>query len=327
MHTSHLVTPTAAETPNTHQHQHPHHGYQNHNYHYNSPQYHSSSSSSSSSINNNNPNYIPHDQSTTNFTNSNPTHHLYTSATTNPTHINSGTPSTSPQHKFAPARRLAARQTLRLQIPKQQGDTYGFQNACNAGVNAASSNYYKYSPSQLPPAPILKRNTTTPTTAYHTKNSLPKSASPLESHKLPNVVCSSASPSPQLSSTSALHYNGSNGGLSIQTATATPTSSANKFLNLRKPSITLNSADVRNNNGTSGSSIGSCGSDLFGFAKELSPSMDMSDHSPIFASSISPSTSSGCSPTHHINRLFSLSPSTMRSYGNVSMHFITFLLL
>ncbi|XP_067643876.1 NAD(+) hydrolase sarm1 isoform X5 [Eurosta solidaginis] len=80
---------------------------------------------------------------------------------------------------------------------------------------------------------------------------------------------------------------------------------------------------MRNNNcGNSTGSIGSSSSDLFGFGKELSPSMDMSDHSPIFAefsSSISPSTtSSGCSPTNHINRLFSLSPSTIRSYGNMS---------
>ncbi|XP_017463652.1 PREDICTED: putative protein TPRXL, partial [Rhagoletis zephyria] len=182
----------------------------------------------------------------------------------------------------------------------------------------------------LPPAPILlKRHTATPTQSLHASSSFPKSASPLESHKLPNVVCGSSSPSSQLSSASSLLYNGSNysssSGLSIQTATATPTSGAHKFLNLRKPSITLNSADMRNgntttNNGNSSSSIGSCGSDLFGFTRELSPSIDMSEHSPIFAelaSSISPSTtSSGCSPTHHINRLFSLSPSTMRSYGN-----------
>lgn len=44
------------------------------------------------------------------------------------------------------------------------------------------------------------------------------------------------------------------------------------------------------------------------------------DHSPIFAeiaSSISPATSSA-SPSNHLNRLFNLSPSTLRNYGNVS---------
>ncbi|XP_069968192.1 NAD(+) hydrolase sarm1 isoform X3 [Bactrocera oleae] len=311
MQTSQLVTPGAAAgtTPNTN-----HHHLNNNNnnsYHYN-PHFHNTSHSSNNN-NHHTMSYTPHEQTNT-FNNTQPTHHHHNSATaTNTTTTNSNTPIAA--HKYAPARRLAARQTLRLQIPKQQGDSCG-----------APSTYYKHSPSQLPPAPILKRHQTpTPTSATHqyhsSANAFPKSASPLESHKLPNVVCSSASPSSQLSSGSSLYYNGSNGGLSIQTATATPSCGTNKFLHLRKPSITLNTADVRNNNGNSTGSIGSCGSDLFSFAKELSPSMDMSDHSPIFAeiaSSISPSTSSGCSPTHHINRLFSLSPSTIRSYGNMS---------
>ncbi|XP_036343507.1 serine-rich adhesin for platelets-like, partial [Rhagoletis pomonella] len=329
MHTPHLVTPsapTAATASAAHHHTHHH---QNNNYQHYAPHYQNNNSNSS---------YIPHDQSTTIFSKTNPTyHHTATNATTNANsnhtnntnNTNNTSSSTPSAHKFAPARRLAARQTLRLQIPKQQGDSYALQNACNGGVGgaAASSTYYKHSPSQLPPAPILKRHTATPTQSLHASSSFPKSASPLESHKLPNVVCNSSSPSSQLSSASSLLYNGSNyssSGLSIHPATATPTSGAHKFLNLRKPSITLNSADVRNgntnNNGNSSSSIGSCGSDLFGFTRELSPSIDMSEHSPIFAelaSSISPSTtSSGCSPTHHINRLFSLSPSTMRSYGN-----------
>ncbi|XP_049314585.1 NAD(+) hydrolase sarm1 isoform X5 [Bactrocera dorsalis] len=308
MQASHLVTPAAPAAAPTHQH---HLNNNNNNsYHYN-PHFHNTSHSNNN--NHHTMSYTPHEQTNT-FNSTQPTHHHHTSATaTNTNTTNSNTPTAA--HKYAPARRLAARQTLRLQIPKQQGDSYG-----------APSTYYKHSPSQLPPAPILKRHQTpTPTTATHqhhaSASAFPKSASPLESHKLPNVVCSSVSPSSQLSSGSSLYYNGSNGGLSIQTATATPTGGANKFLHLRKPSITLNSADVRNNNGNSTGSVGSCGSDLFSFTKELSPSMDISDHSPIFAeiaSSISPSTSSGCSPTHHINRLFSLSPSTIRSYGNMS---------
>ncbi|XP_055846419.1 NAD(+) hydrolase sarm1 isoform X3 [Episyrphus balteatus] len=76
-----------------------------------------------------------------------------------------------------------------------------------------------------------------------------------------------------------------------------------KFLGVRKPSITLSSADATNNN------------EMFAFAKDCSPVDHLSEDSPIFselASSISPSTSSS-SPT--FNRLFSLSPSSIRSYA------------
>ncbi|XP_037942985.1 putative uncharacterized protein DDB_G0286901 [Teleopsis dalmanni] len=195
---------------------------------------------------------------------------------------NSATTNLASTNKFAPARRLAgARQTLRLAIPKQQGDTYSLQNPCN-GTNA----FYRHSPSQLPPAPILKRNTPSPATAsVATYSHTPKSSSPLESHNLPNVTPTVLS--------------GNNGSTIV-----TPSScGSGKLLNLRKPNITLNSSDIRNNN------------DLFAFSKDLSPSVDM-EHTPMFAdiaSSISPSSGS---PTHHLNRLFNLSPSTKRSYGN-----------
>ncbi|XP_073836210.1 sterile alpha and armadillo motif isoform X9 [Musca autumnalis] len=205
-----------------------------------------------------------------------------------------GTEQQITQNKFAPARRLAARQTLRLAIPKQQGDLSYTNN--QSGI----SQFRHSSPSQLPPAPILKRNTsvsnTTPQimpspapTLVNSSSSLshshiPKSASPLESNTLPNVI------------------NNSN------CTTATPsTASSGQFLRVRNPSITLNSSDLCNN------------SDFFAFTKEFS-SPAVGDHSPIFAeiaSSISPATSSA-SPSNHLNRLFNLSPSTLRNYGNMS---------
>ncbi|XP_030081867.1 uncharacterized protein LOC115483762 [Drosophila hydei] len=74
---------------------------------------------------------------------------------------------------------------------------------------------------------------------------------PLESHKLPNVTPTcNASP---------LLYNGSGSASSI--------ASNSSFLGVRKPSLTLNSSDIRNNN------------DLFAFAKEMSPALELSDHS------------------------------------------------
>ncbi|KAH8402840.1 hypothetical protein KR222_002656 [Zaprionus bogoriensis] len=190
-------------------------------------------------------------------------------------------------NKFAPARRLAARQTLRLAIPKQQGDS-----------GAQTSNIYRQSPSQLPPAPLLKRHTA----GNSSGNSfIPKSASPLESHKLPNVTPGGGNATP-------LIYNSAQGGSG--SATSCSSSSAN-FLGVRKPSLTLNSSDIRNNN------------DLFAFAKDMSPALELNhSHSPLFtdlSSAISPANSNG-SPTHHhqLGRLFSLSPSSMRSYGNMT---------
>ncbi|XP_059224071.1 uncharacterized protein DDB_G0271670 [Stomoxys calcitrans] len=257
-------------------------------------------------------------------------------------------PSQATQHKFAPARRLAARQTLRLAIPKQQGDL-SFSSLANNNNGCVVGGVRHSSPSQLPPAPILKR---TPVVSSATPHSLiPKTASPLESHNLPNV---------QLNNGHCVTATPSSGGSSTQ------------FLRVRNPSITLNSTDLCNNN------------DFLAFAKELSsPAMGartsngntrvaaikvsaagrnashsalrvvsartsngntrvaaikvsaagrnashsalrvVSEHSPIFAeiaSSISPSTTSSASPSNHLNRLFSLSPSSLRNYGNFSFH-------
>uniref|UniRef100_A0A1I8NXJ5 Uncharacterized protein n=1 Tax=Stomoxys calcitrans TaxID=35570 RepID=A0A1I8NXJ5_STOCA len=193
-------------------------------------------------------------------------------------------PSQATQHKFAPARRLAARQTLRLAIPKQQGDL-SFSSLANNNNGCVVGGVRHSSPSQLPPAPILKR---TPVVSSATPHSLiPKTASPLESHNLPNV---------QLNNGHCVTATPSSGGSSTQ------------FLRVRNPSITLNSTDLCNNN------------DFLAFAKELS-SPAMGEHSPIFAeiaSSISPSTTSSASPSNHLNRLFSLSPSSLRNYGNMS---------
>ncbi|XP_061400195.1 uncharacterized protein LOC133335918, partial [Musca vetustissima] len=213
-----------------------------------------------------------------------------------PTTNTTTTQATQQNNKFAPARRLAARHTLRLAIPKQQGDLSYANNTVGGG---GISQFRHSSPSQLPPAPILKRNTTgastTPQVMSHvpspasvssnTYSQIPKSASPLESNNLPNAN-------------------------SCTVSTATPsTANSGQFLRVRNPSITLNSTDLCNTNNN----------DFFAFAKDMS-SPAVGDHSPIFAeiaSSMSPSTSSA-SPSNHLNRLFNLSPSTLRSYGNMS---------
>uniref|UniRef100_A0A6P4FTV1 Uncharacterized protein LOC108052943 n=1 Tax=Drosophila rhopaloa TaxID=1041015 RepID=A0A6P4FTV1_DRORH len=192
-----------------------------------------------------------------------------------------------PGNKYAPGRRLAARQTLRLAIPKSQGDPLN---------HPPSVGLFRPSPSQLPPAPILKR-----APAVNSGSSgIPKSASPLESHHLPNVTPSTAH--------TRLGYGiqSAGGGSGCSSA-----SSASNFLGVRKPSLTLNSSDIRNNN------------DLFAFPKDMSPVLSEHSHSPMFTD-LSSANSNG-SPTHHhqLNRLFSLSPSSIRSYGNVStsIHF------
>ncbi|KAL9908044.1 sterile alpha and armadillo motif isoform 1-T5 [Glossina fuscipes fuscipes] len=189
------------------------------------------------------------------------------------------------QHKFAPARRLAARQTLRLAIPRQSEDT--------SNTLAANTILFKNSPSQLPPAPILKRSTPFNPTNLSTSSQIPlKSTSPLDSQTLPNVLLTN----------------------NDNTATPSNCSSNGKFLSLRNPSITLNSTDICKNN------------ELFAFAKELSPSVT-GDRSPVFTASISPNTNTANnsnnnngtgSPNNQLNRLFNLSPSALRSYGNMS---------
>ncbi|XP_017100219.2 NAD(+) hydrolase sarm1 isoform X2 [Drosophila bipectinata] len=183
-------------------------------------------------------------------------------------------------NKYAPGRRLAARQTLRLAIPKQPpGDPSTLGHPHTVGV-------FRPSPSQLPPAPVLKR--VTPGTSC--SSGIPKSASPLESHHLPNVT------------PTRLGYGISGaGGSGCSSA-----SSASNFLGVRKPSLTLNSSDIRNNN------------DLFSFPKDMSPVLSDHSHSPMFTD-ISSANSNG-SPTHHhqLGRLFSLSPSSIRSYGNMT---------
>ncbi|TMW52041.1 hypothetical protein DOY81_002893 [Sarcophaga bullata] len=309
MNSSHLVTPM-----NTHQHQLTHHN--THHPHTPAsstsstmytkmPTTQSGSGSGSSSISSKYNHIGDHSSAANrmhNNTSATSTHGVSTttqSSTTSTPQSNNNSPQSS-AYKFAPARRLAARQTLRLAIPKQPGDSQHTQFNSNTTTGAANNNsiHLKHSsPSQLPPAPILKRtplNTSqfsfTPTTA---SSHLPKSASPLESHQLPNVIQHSTTPA----------------------CTITPSSSgssSNKFLRVRNPSITLNSSDVSSTH------------DLFAFAKEFSsPAVGggVDDHSPIFAeiaSSISPSTASSGSPTNHLNRLFNLSPSTIRNYGNVS---------
>ncbi|TDG44158.1 hypothetical protein AWZ03_009435 [Drosophila navojoa] len=227
-------------------------------------------------------------------------HHSSSSSASSGSGNNNNSPAqTATANKFAPARRLAARQTLRLAIPKQQGDSVTLPHA-------QTSNIYRHSPSQLPPAPLLKRHTSVTAAGNCSGGSnnsfIPKSASPLESHKLPNVTPTCTS--------SPLIYNGTGGS-------ASSIASNSNFLGVRKPSLTLNSSDIRNNN------------DLFAFAKDMSPALELSDHShshshsPMFtdiSTAISPANSNG-SPTHHqLGRLFSLSPSSMRSYGNVALH-------
>lgn len=156
-------------------------------------------------------------------------------------------------NKFAPARRLAARQTLRLAIPKQQGDS---STTLPAPTQAQTSHIYRHSPSQLPPAPLLKRHTSGNSCGTGSGNSfIPKSASPLESHKLPNVTPGGGNSTP-------LIYNGAGGSGSGCSSAAS--SSSNAFLGVRKPSLTLNSSDIRNNN------------DLFAFAKDMSPALELS---------------------------------------------------
>lgn len=157
-------------------------------------------------------------------------------------------------NKFAPARRLAARQTLRLAIPKQQGDS---STAVSAPTQAQqTSHVYRHSPSQLPPAPLLKRHPSGNSCSTGSGNSfIPKSASPLESHKLPNVTPGGGNSTP-------LIYNGAGGSGSGCSSAASSSSSA--FLGVRKPSLTLNSSDIRNNN------------DLFAFAKDMSPALELS---------------------------------------------------
>ncbi|XP_017074001.1 NAD(+) hydrolase sarm1 isoform X2 [Drosophila eugracilis] len=188
--------------------------------------------------------------------------------------------STQPGNKYAPGRRLAARQTLRLAIPKSQGVDLLNQ--------PTSVGLFRPSPSQLPPAPILKRVPAVSSCS----SGIPKSASPLESHHLPNVTPTTAH--------SRLAY-GAGGGSGCSSA-----SSASNFLGVRKPSLTLNSSDIRNNN------------DLFAFPKDMSPVMSEHSHSPMFTD-LSSANSNG-SPTHHhqLGRLFSLSPSSIRSYGNMT---------
>jgi len=139
---------------------------------------------------------------------------------------------TQPGNKYAPGRRLAARQTLRLAIPKSQGDPLN---------HPPSVGLFRPSPSQLPPAPILKRVPAVSSCS----TGIPKSASPLESHQLPNVTPTTAH--------TRLGYSGGSGCSSA--------SSTSNFLGVRKPSLTLNSSDIRNNN------------DLFAFPKDMSPVM------------------------------------------------------
>lgn len=176
-------------------------------------------------------------------------HHNSSSGASATNNNNSQTQATS-ANKFAPARRLAARQTLRLAIPKQQGDSVTLPHA-----HAQTSSIYRHSPSQLPPAPLLKRHTSTASAAGNCSGGnnsfIPKSASPLESHKLPNVTPTcNANP---------LLYNGNGSASSI--------ASNSSFLGVRKPSLTLNSSDIRNNN------------DLFAFAKDMSPALELSGKS------------------------------------------------
>ncbi|KAL7732579.1 hypothetical protein ACLKA6_019207 [Drosophila palustris] len=131
---------------------------------------------------------------------------------------------------------------------------------------------------------------------------IPKSASPLESHKLPNAT-------PTFNGNA-----GSGSGNTTASACSSASSSSVNFLGVRKPSLTLNSSDIRNNN------------DLFAFAKDMSPALELTDHShsPMFTdlgTAISPANSNSSPTSHHhqLGRLFSLSPNSMRSYGNTTM--------
>ncbi|XP_037823954.1 cell wall protein RBR3-like, partial [Lucilia sericata] len=318
MNSSHLVTPM-----NTH---HPHHHNTTHHPHVPTNSTYTSKMPTSNNSNQQTTtttmhNYNPHDQhaglsgstlvnksnnSTTNTSTTNTQQNIANNVgagLSSTTTASSSTPTnTNTSYKFAPARRLAARQTLRLAIPKQPGDSQLHSQlnstapAMTGNNNSLATQFKHSSPSQLPPAPILKRTTlntpnysSTPTSISQNSH-IPKSASPLESHHLPNVLHHSTTP--------------------ICTAATPSSGGSNKFLRVRNPSITLNSSDVCGNN------------DLFAFAKEFSsPAVGGGDHSPIFAeiaSSISPSTASSGSPTNHLSRLFNLSPSTLRSYGNMS---------
>ncbi|EDV96854.1 GH14987 [Drosophila grimshawi] len=193
----------------------------------------------------------------------------------------------------APATTAAAIRLKQINLRlHQQGDSVTLPHA-------QTSNIYRHSPSQLPPAPLLKRHTSGGgnLNGGGGNSYIPKSASPLESHKLPNVTPTGSSTTPSI-------YNGAGG------SSSGCSSASSSFLGVRKPSLTLNSSDIRNNN------------DLFAFAKDMSPALELSDHShsPLFtdiSASCSPANSNG-SPTHHhqLGRLFSLSPSSMRSYGN-----------
>lgn len=177
-------------------------------------------------------------------------HHSSSGSSGSASNNNSNASATTPAaNKFAPARRLAARQTLRLAIPKQQGDS---SNA----LPLPAHHIYRHSPSQLPPAPLLKRHPVSGNSCSGTGNSfIPKSASPLESHKLPNVTPGGGNSTP-------LIYNGAGGTGSGCSSAASSASSS--FLGVRKPSLTLNSSDIRNNN------------DLFAFAKDMSPALELS---------------------------------------------------
>ncbi|EDV90413.1 GH22578 [Drosophila grimshawi] len=167
-------------------------------------------------------------------------------ASSNNNNSNNSSSNQTQANQFAPARRLAARQTLRLAIPKQQGDSVTLPHA-------QTSNIYRHSPSQLPPAPLLKRHTSGGgnLNGGGGNSYIPKSASPLESHKLPNVTPTGSSTTPSI-------YNGAGG------SSSGCSSASSSFLGVRKPSLTLNSSDIRNNN------------DLFAFAKDMSPALELS---------------------------------------------------
>lgn len=257
MNSSHLVT-----SMSTHQHPHTHH-----NTHH--PQPHTSTTSTSSAmytkmpttqtnssgsnanVSNNKYNNIENYSMTANNRMNNngmasANHNVNTStpssSTTTTLPTNSNTQSSA--YKFAPGRRLAARQTLRLAIPKQPGDSQNTQfisNSITGATNTTNNNsiHLKHSsPSQLPPAPILKRTPiSTPQFSFTPTTVSAKSTSPLESHQLPNVIQHSTTPA----------------------CSITPSSSgSSKFLRVRNPSITLNSSDVSSTH------------DLFAFAKEFS---------------------------------------------------------
>ncbi|XP_055913149.1 NAD(+) hydrolase sarm1 isoform X2 [Eupeodes corollae] len=205
------------------------------------------------------------------------THHHHASS------VNDSLHSVAAGNKYAPARRLASRHTLRLAIPKYQCDsTFGSGYNGNTNGNGLSihSTSGRYQPHVSPPQ-----------IQHPTSNYYRSSANGLHHHGKP--------PSAPIITMNGIQKTSPIRDL----ATATCNSMNGKFLGVRKPSITLSSADATNNN------------EMFAFAKDCSPVDHLSEDSPIFselASSISPSTSSS-SPT--FNRLFSLSPSSIRSYA------------